>query len=181
MTSDTRADLHPTFVDALTRLARVFAHPLTDEQLLLYADALDDIPPEDVSRAVDVYVKFERFWPRPVAIRSYVQKQQRQRSLPARPLPLIEWDATLGQNVQIASCSVCQDKGVVPLRQDKSRISWDESRGVGDFVGRGTGHYNVERCDVCNKLAPERPAVMRASFDEEQDGRRGRAGGRSWT
>jgi hypothetical protein len=172
----TERELHPTLVDALTRLARVFAHSLTDESLLLYADALDDLVPEDVSRAVDVYVKFERFWPRPVAIRHYVQKLQRQRELPARPLPLIEWDATLGANVQIAACRVCQDRGVVPLTKEKQRISWDESRGVGDFVGRGTGHYNVERCDVCNRLAPERPAVTRPSFDEEQDGRR-RAGG----
>ena len=174
-------ELHPTLVAALTRLARVFAHPLNDEQLLIYADALDDISPEDVSRACDSIAKFERFWPRPVAIRHYVQKLQGQRALPdARPLPLIEWDSVTGQHVQIAACRVCQDRGWIPLRQDKSRMSWDESRGVADFVGRGTGHYNVERCDVCNKVAPERPAVTRASFDEEQDGRR-RAGGRSWT
>jgi len=169
------ARIDPSVYAAIKRTARQFLRTLHDDDVLAFAEALDDLTSFDVVRALAEIGKYEKFFPRPVVVRHYVEKLRSRAAPPtARPVPETDIDPTTGERVELYRCRECQDKRFVPVTEAGAVISWDAVRGVGEFSYcgiRGTiKHHYVKHCATCN---PPRPAkVTRRSYEDEQDDRR---------
>lgn len=154
------ATIDPTLHSALRTMARLFMRTLTDDDVEAYADALEGIPPFEAARACHELGKRERFFPRPVVIRACVDELRRE-SLHAD---------TSAPRVMPHACDCHQ--GWLPATAAGVVISWDQSRGTGDWLYRGTGHHHVVRCTRCQQLRVPHKPVTRRSYDDEHDDRR---------
>jgi len=180
------ATVHPFVRFALTKLSRVFARPLDDDEIAAYADALDDVPPEDVRDACELLAKSERHWPRPVVIRDAVDRMHRQARPAPKPFPVPETytDPDSGERVPLFRCAECLDRGFVPLACNEHgellpgrvRLSWlDVDAGIverddaGAIVRVTRPHYRVTRCERCCKFVEPRARVSRSSYDERHN------------
>lgn len=157
-----------SLVIAFTTMARAFMHKIDDEQIDALAAALNDLPTDAVCDACVEITRHERFFPRPVVIRSYVDRLARQRQHTQHTPAAAFIDPTTGDRCEW-TCLACQDRGLRPHNDDGHVISWDQARGVGAYQFAGPVHvHHVSRCTICNRIAAPKPKHTRATFDQEQ-------------
>lgn len=157
-------------ITAFTQMAAVFRYRLTDEHIDALCTALDDLQVEHVRDACADICKHERFFPRPVVIRSYVQRIVQQRTPRATPAPAFTAD---GESA-LWACLACQDRGFRPVNDHGDLMSWDMARGVGAYLQAGKVHvHHVVPCRICNKFPEPPPKHTKPTFDDEQDAKRG--------
>ena len=162
----------PSVAVAISSMARVFMQKIDDDTIERIAEAVIDLAPEAVCEACDEITKHERFFPRPVVIRAYVERLQHQRTQQHTPAAAFV-DPSSGERA-VWRCLACQDQGLRPHNDKGHVISWDQVRAVGAFLGAPQVHcHHISRCTVCNMLAEPKSKLTKPTFDEQQSDRRG--------
>lgn len=164
------ASVHPGIVFALRSMARAMMQKITDDEIEAIAETVSDCSPEAIRDACGEIAKHERYFPRPVVIRSYIERQRNR--VHRAPAPAEAPREVDGEAVW--SCLGCQDQGFRPITADGRVISWDQSRGVGAYYGRGTGHHHVDWCTLCSRLRKPTPALTHHTYDDQQTDRKTR-------
>lgn len=162
------SDTHPTLIGAFTFMAKAMMHRLDDEQIEALAEACSDLPIDLVCAACSEIARHERFFPRPVVIRSYVDRLQRQRNEHTTPAAAFV-DPNTGERAEW-QCLACQDRGLRPHNAAGHLISWDQARGVGAYLSMPVRVDHVSRCTVCNRLAAPKRKITRPTYDEQHRG-----------